>query len=128
VAYLDYSRGPEKCGYSHPWRTLPGTASWVRSNLYRSFARQVKSRISNFDQPRGAPGTVLLGSVHENVLEVLRRSHLIERATIPYRKFVFYNTFPTSDIALPSQDFTWGSVRPEDISLVLSRTQIPRKE
>lgn len=80
------------------------------------------------DQPRGTPGTVMLGSVHENVLEALRRNDTVERATVLYRKFVFHTNPKQSDIALPSEDFTWGSVRQEDLALVLSRTQIPRKE
>jgi hypothetical protein len=53
---------------------------------------------------------------------------LVERESIPYCKFVFHTKFQPADITLPSEDFTWGSVRQEDLPLILSRTQIPRKE
>lgn len=131
VAYLDYSRGPE-------------TEMWLFSSLEQSppsqedrklaerqlvaLVRKVGDIEDDFDQPRGTPGTVLLGSAHENVIEALRRNQLVERATVPYRKFLFNTGSQTLDIALPSQDFRWGSVRPEDLALVLSRTQIPRRE
>jgi hypothetical protein len=72
--------------------------------------------------------TVLLGNVHEKVLEALRRNHLVEDASVPYLKFLFQMKPQSLNIALPSEHFSWGLVRPEDLALVISRTQIQRKE
>jgi hypothetical protein len=134
MAYLDYSRGPE----TEMWlfSSLENTTSHLTSEddsqlcerqLVALF-RKAGEIEDDFGQPRSTPGTVLVGSAHESVLEVLRRNHLVERETIPYCKFVFHTKFQPADITLPSEDFTWGFVRQEDLALILSRTQIPRKE
>jgi hypothetical protein len=131
VAYLDYSRGPETemwlfSSIENPTRlTEEGELGEKQLVALFHMAGEIEDE---FNPPRSTPGTVMLGSVHENVLEALRRNNLVERATVPYRKFIFHTNPQQSDIALPSEDFTWGSVRQEDLALVLSRTQIPRKE
>jgi hypothetical protein len=131
VAYLDYSRGPE----TEMWlfstienTRLTSEEGQLGEKQLVALFRMAGEIEDEFDQPRSTPGTVILGSVHENVLEALRRNDLVERATVPYRKFIFHINPHQSDVALPSEVFTWGSVRQEDLALVLSRTQIPRKE
>jgi hypothetical protein len=130
---MDYSRGPE----TEMWlfSSLENTSSHLTSEDSQLCERQLVALFrkageieDDFGQPRSTPGTVLVGSAHESVLEVLRRNHLVKRETIPYCKFVFHTKFQPADITLPSEDITWGSVRQEDLPLILSRTQIPRKE
>jgi len=132
VAYLDYSRGPETemwlfSSIENTMRLTSEECELGEKQLVALF-RMTGEIEDEFDPPRSTPGTVMLGSVRENVLEALRRNYLVERATVPYRKFIFRTNPQQSDIALPSEDFTWGSVRQEDLAFVLSRTQIPRKE
>jgi hypothetical protein len=131
VAYLDYSRGPE----TEMWlfssienTRLASEDGQLSEKQLVALFRMAREIEDEFDQPRRTPGTVMLGSVHENVLEALRQNDLVERATVPYRKFIFHTNPQQLDVVLPSEDFTWGSVRQEDLVLVLSRTQIPRKE
>lgn len=133
VGYLDYSRGPE----TEMWlfsslelntHHLAPVDSQLGEKQLVALFRKAGEIEDDYDQTRSTPGTVLVGSAHKNVLEALRRHNLVERASVPYCKFIFYTMSPPSDIALPSEEFTWGSVRQEDLALVMSRTQIPRKE
>lgn len=132
VAYLDYSRGPE----TEMWlfsslevgQDTEEEVSTSESQLVALF-RQAGEIEKQSNMPRSTPGVVLLGSVHEKILEVLHRKQLIEIATgEPYLKYVFdTHSFPPCK-PLPSADLSWGSIRSQDLPLVLSRTSIPRKE
>lgn len=132
IAYLDYSRGPE-------------TEMWLFSSLEVGLdteeevltsehqlvalfcrAGQIEKQLN---KPRSTPGVVLLGSAHEKVIEVLQRKQLVENVTgEPYLKYIFDTQSFPQDVPLPSANFSWGSIRPQDLSLVLSRTSIPRKK
>jgi hypothetical protein len=84
IAYLDYSRGPE----TEMWlfssiedTRLTSEGQLGEKQLVALF-HMVGKIEDEFDQPRSTPGTVMLGSLHENVLEALRRNGLVERATV----------------------------------------------
>lgn len=130
VAYLDFSRGPE-------------TEMWLYSSMedgeltkaeealcqeqivaLLSYARQIER---DFDRPRETPGIVLIGSLHEKALKALQRRGMVEEATSPNIKFVFDTSKLPPAKPIPDH-LQWTTIRVKDIPLVLSRTDIPRKE
>jgi hypothetical protein len=132
AAYLDYSRGPE----TEMWifSTMEGGAQQTPDeeliNEQQLFAliRRAGELEREYHQPRTTPGILLLGSCSERVLAVLHGKDLVETAKEPWLKFIFDTDSSIPDVPLPSSDFSWGTVKPHDLGLVISRTQIPRKE
>jgi len=131
AAYLDYSRGPE-------------TEIWIFSSLEKgehtveeftlcedqimALFRLCRDIEKNCTFDRETPGIVLVGSLHETVLDVLREKKLVQMATGPHYKYIFEESRLPACRPLPSGDLSWSTIQPTNIPLVLSRTEIPRKE
>lgn len=77
---------------------------------------------------RVTPGIVLIGSLHEKTLRFLEGKERVNDATGPHFKFIFERENLPSEVALRSEDLVYSEIRKSDIRLVLSRTEIPRKE
>jgi hypothetical protein len=131
MAYLDYSRGPE-------------TEMWLFSSLELSDRTQEEERQGekllvslfryaqklerSYQNSRETPGILLIGTIHERVLQFLQNQELLFDATVPHYKFIFHADTLPPPLSLPSKDYAWSTISREDIPLVLSRTSIPRKE
>lgn len=130
IAYLDFSRGPE-------------TEMWLYSSMegggfsraeealceeqivaLLSYASQVER---DFGEGRETPGIVLIGTLHEKALQALERRGMVEAATPRNIKFVFDTRKLPHARPIPDQ-LQWTTIRAQDIPLVLSRTDVPRKE
>jgi len=138
LAYLDFSRGPE-------------TEMWLYSSIERGSLPseveaqceaqiiQVLKRVGEIEQDyvseRDTPGVVLIGSLHERVLEVTRKWKAVSTVrplTEPYYKYIFQSEDLPEQKKLggegEGEGLKWGRIGKENIPLVLSRTAIPRKE
>ncbi|CAM1505802.1 Fc.00g114390.m01.CDS01 [Cosmosporella sp. VM-42] len=73
------------------------------------------------------PGSVLLGTLHSSVREILEKSGRVEpRATGNYDKWLFrVENIPNSETSLP-EGMNWSTANEDDCRLVISRTDIPR--
>ncbi|KAK0126256.1 hypothetical protein ONS95_007869 [Cadophora gregata] len=93
--------------------------------------RRVKDIEGPYVQVNGAratPGIVLTGSLNEKVLNLLEEQQRVKQATGPHFKFIFEAGNLPPDVALHSEDLVYSEIRRSDVPLVLSRTEIPRKE
>ncbi|PVH88374.1 hypothetical protein DL98DRAFT_566019 [Cadophora sp. DSE1049] len=131
VAYLDFSRGTE-------------TEMWLYSSMERlpeseieakcqeqvleiiMRARDIESPYVEANGARATPRIVLIGSLHEKTLRFLEAQQRVKQASGPHFKFIF----EAGDLPpeIDGEDLVYSEIRRCDIPLVLSRTDIPRKE
>ncbi|KAG4437457.1 hypothetical protein IFR05_007062 [Cadophora sp. M221] len=133
VACLDFSRGTEtELWIYSSMEKLPGSEieagcqKQVLEVLKR--ARDIEEPFVAANGPRVTPGIVLIGSLHEKTLKFLEGQKRVKEATGPHFKFIFESGDLPPEVVLRSEDFVYGEIRKSDIPLVLSRTEIPRKE
>jgi hypothetical protein len=80
-----------------------------------------------FEAQRVTPGILLIASLHKKVLQLLEKHFLVKDKTSEHFKFLFkVKDLPVAR-RLP-EGMSWSTIRPSDISFVLSRTSIPYKE
>lgn len=133
IAYLDFSRGTE-------------TELWLYSSMERLAGSDIEEKCQeqvleilkrvgeiekSYVETNGArvtPGIVLIGSLHEKTLRFLEGQQRVDHATGPHFKFIFEAKDLPQDIPLRNEELVYSEVRRSDIPLVLSRTDIPRKE
>jgi hypothetical protein len=130
AAYLDFSRGPETelwCYSSLEREQTPENDSECEVQIIR-ILRRVADIEKKVTGRRETPGVVLIGSLHEKVLDILRKHRLMKAETEPYYKFIFTLEMLPNSLPLPSEGLQWSTVHQSDIPLVLSRTEVPRKE
>ena len=133
VAYLDFSRGTETEMWLYSsMERLPG--SEIETNCQEQVLEILK-RVKAIENPyveangtRATPGIVLIGSLHEKILRFLEDQQRVKQATGPHFKFIFKAADLPPEVALRSEDLIYSEIRKSDIPLVLSRTEIPRKE
>ena len=133
VAYLDFSRGTETEMWLYSsMERLPG--SEIETNCQEQVLEILK-RVKAIENPyveangtRATPGIVLIGSLHEKILRFLEDQQRVKQATGPHFKFIFKAADLPPEIVLRSEDLVYSEIRKSDIPLVLSRTEIPRKE
>lgn len=126
VAFLDFSRAAD-------------TAMWLYSSLQNpkdpgdesvceSQVLELVARARDIEKASGgdrrSPGVMLIGSVHEKILQILRKHSLVKDQTPEHFKFLFRVKDLPSGRELP-EGLSWSSIREADIPLVLSRTSIP---
>lgn len=130
VAYLDFSRGPE-------------TEMWLFSSIELSdrspmeveiCGKQLLALLSRvwklektYQALRETPGVLLIGSLHDRVLQLYQARRLILEMTPPNSKFIFEKDKLAKPRSLPA-NLQWTTVQQEDISMILSKTDVPRKE
>ncbi|KAH7364369.1 hypothetical protein BKA65DRAFT_491140 [Rhexocercosporidium sp. MPI-PUGE-AT-0058] len=133
VAYLDFSRGTE-------------TELWIYSSMERLSGSEIEAKCQTqvlevlkrvrgiegsfvaANGPRVTPGIVLIGSLHEKTLRFLEEQQMVKGVTGPHFKFIFELGNLPPEGGLRSEDLMYSEIRTIDIPLVLSRTEIPRKE
>ncbi|KAH7417140.1 hypothetical protein BKA64DRAFT_717951 [Cadophora sp. MPI-SDFR-AT-0126] len=133
VAYLDFSRGTETEMWLYSsMERLPG--SEIEARCQKQILEILK-RVRDIEGPfveangaRATPGIVLIGSLHEKTLSFLEEQQRVKQATVPYFKFIFEAGDLSPVVTLHSEDLVYSEIRKCDIPLVLSRTDIPRKE
>ena len=126
VAILDFSKGPD-------------TEMWLYSSLEnpmvvsdRSVCEEqvleLLSRVGElecaYEAQRATPSLFLIGSLHKKILEFLEKRSLVKYKSPEHTKFLFKLQDLPPAKELPA-GFSWSTVRPSDIPLVLSRTSIP---
>jgi hypothetical protein len=130
VAYLDLSRGPETEMWMYSSYENPG----LRQNVNQAESKilqmigHIKDLTKKYEETgkRETPGIVLIGTLEEKVLKFLKARGIVSQMSIPHFKFIFRKKDLPVQKDLPT-GMEWGIVREEDLKLVLSRTQIPRK-
>ncbi|KAL2064981.1 hypothetical protein VTL71DRAFT_4121 [Oculimacula yallundae] len=133
IAYLDFSRGPETemWLYSSTER-LPGNKIEAKcQQQVLEILKRVKGIETSYvaaNGPRTTPGIVCLGSLHEKTLAFLQGRQKVQDVTEPFFKFIFESGNLPPEIPIKSEELVYTEVRKKDILLVLSRTNIPRKE
>lgn len=136
VAYLDFSRGPETEMWLYSSVERGSLPSEVEAQCEAQII-QVLKRVGEIEQgyvsKRETPGVVLIGSLHERVLEVTRKWKAVSTVrplTEPYYKYIFRSEdLPErKELGGEGEGLKWGRIGRENIPLVLSRTAIPRKE
>jgi hypothetical protein len=135
AAFLDFSRGPETETWIYSSLENPDSADEFESQAEGQII-QLFQRVKSLEKvycwgagvevKRETPGVVLVGTVHEKVLSILQEKKLVKNFTNPHFKFVFMQENLPAQRDLPD-GMEWGVVRVEDLALVLSRTEIPRK-
>ncbi|KAK0119004.1 hypothetical protein ONS96_012075 [Cadophora gregata f. sp. sojae] len=122
------------------------TEMWLYSSMEKLEGSQIETkcqeqvleilrRVKDIEGPyvqvngaRATPGIVLTGSLNEKVLNLLEEQQRVKQATGPHFKFIFEAGNLPPDVALHSEDLVYSEIRRSDVPLVLSRTEIPRKE
>ncbi|KAH9219078.1 hypothetical protein DL95DRAFT_384926 [Leptodontidium sp. 2 PMI_412] len=133
VAYLDFSRGTEtELWIYSSMEKLPGSEieTKCQEQVLEVFerVRDIEGSFVAANGPRATPGVVLIGSLHEKTLKFLEEQQRVKEATGPHFKFIFESGDLPPEVVLPSEDLAYEEIRKSDIPLVLSRTEIPRKE
>ncbi|CZR50582.1 uncharacterized protein PAC_00456 [Phialocephala subalpina] len=135
IAYLDFSRGPEtECwlysSYESPHHRPPSIQSTCESQVI-SILSHISSLEKSFvtsNGPRSTPRILLIGTLHEKILQFLQKQQRIQEETEPHFKFIFKTDELPPEKPLVDESLNYGRIRKSDIPLVLSRTAIPRKE
>lgn len=129
VAYLDFSKGPETemWLYSSIENTeVPGDEIVCEQQILKLFAK-AREIEKSYQGQRETPEIVLVGALHEWILEILEKHSMVKTKTSEHFKFIFKMEDLPVGKPLP-YNLSWSSVRPSDMPLVLSRTAIPYKE
>jgi hypothetical protein len=129
VAYLDFSRGPntEMWLYSSIENVSTPEDGAVCEVQVLKLLKRVGEIERAFEPRRVTPGILLIASLHKKVLQLLEKHFLVKDKTSEHFKFLFR----VKDLPVARQlpeGLSWSTIRPSDISLVLSRTSIPYKE
>ncbi|KAH8815067.1 hypothetical protein F5884DRAFT_851569 [Xylogone sp. PMI_703] len=131
VAYLDFSRGPETemWLYSSIERGDMSVARWEQGEaLIAALLHSIQEIEKRHGLSRETPGIVLVGSLHERIVNILESQGRVATKTVPHFKFIFKVEELPAMPPLPDEDLVWAQIKKEDIPLVLSRTSIPRRE
>lgn len=128
IAFLDFSRGPEVemwlySSLEHP--SIPTSAPTCSAQILGLFTH-THALETAYATRRETPGIVLVGTLHERILQILEEQGMVRTKTEEHFKFIFC----TEDLPLPRplpEGLAWGVVRDEDVELVLKRTAIPYK-
>jgi hypothetical protein len=134
VVYLDFSRGPETelWLYSTIERYPSPTYETVQTCTAQILAllAHVRGLEKDFTQiqERETPGTLLVGTLHKTILQILEKRDLVKDKTYEHFKFIFEDKELPPPKPLVDETLCWGVITVEDIPLVLLRTEIPRKE
>jgi len=126
VAFLDMSRAADTAMWlysslQHPHD--PGDEAICESQVLELVSR-VQDLEKTYEGQRKTPGVVLIGSVHEKILQLLQKHSLVQAQTPEHYKFLFRVKDLPPGRELPD-GLSWSSIRSTDIPLVLSRTSIP---
>jgi hypothetical protein len=128
AAYLDCSRGPETemwlFSTSEEKQSLTPEEELASEQQILALFRRVAELEREYQQPRLTRGKIFLGCVSERVLRVLHEKDMVETARGPWLKFIIDSQTSDREMLLPPGEYSWGSVKPDDLGLVLSRTQI----
>jgi hypothetical protein len=133
VSYLDFSRGPETELWIFSSLEIPGRHQTPEEDLLAEqqiLALLVKAQEIEtvYTQSRMTPGAMLIGSLHETVFNIIQKNELTVWSNGPYQKFIFETSSLPEEVPFQPERFSWGKISTDDIDLVLSRTEIPRKE
>jgi hypothetical protein len=136
AGYLDFSRGPETelwlyASVEHHFAnaTPTGTSEVAEcGNLAARLLQEVKRIRDEYSEERRTLSTILIGTLSETLRQLLVQHNVVFPYVSVYDKWLF-RVDELPDVTSPlTKGMHWGSIRREDISLVLSRTDIPRKE
>jgi hypothetical protein len=129
AAYLDLSRGPE----TELWLYSLERGQSAKNELnceeqVIGIFKRVAEIANKFPGRRQTPGVVLIGSLHEKVLDILRKRGLVRDSTEAHFKFLFRSEQLPVSRRLFSHGLERSTVNQGDIAIVFSRTEVPRKE
>jgi hypothetical protein len=114
VASLDLSKCPE-------------TEMWLYSSIEnpdRPGDERVRELERSYQGRRATPGIVMVATLHKTILEILEKHSMVKAKTEEHFKFIFKMGELPPGKPLP-ENLSWSTINPSDISLVLSRTEIP---
>jgi hypothetical protein len=137
AGYLDFSRGPETelwlyTSLEHRQPTSTSTRTVDEEAACGDQAvlvmQEVKRVRDAYSEERKASPEILLGTLSEVTRQLLANRAVVFPYVSIYDKWLFrLDELPTVQSPL-AEGMRWSRVRREDIPLVLSRTDIPRKE
>lgn len=130
AAYLDFSRGPE-------------TEMWLFSSIelndrspkevqmcevqILALIQRVRELGTTYKSARETHGILLIGALHEKIAKLFQDRYLILDKTPPNYKFIFEQENLVEPKPLPAS-LQWTVVQREDLPMILSKTDVPRKE
>jgi hypothetical protein len=126
VASLDLSKCPETemwlySSIENPDR--PGDEIACETQILQLFER-VRELERSYQGRRATPGIVMVATLHKTILEILEKHSMVKAKTEEHFKFIFKMGELPPGKPLP-ENLSWSTINPSDISLVLSRTEIP---
>lgn len=128
VAYLNFDIGPEVemwmySSIENP--DTPGDDSVCEEQILALFKRASELE-KTYQGQRETPGVLLVGSLHKIIVEILEKHSMVKDKTEEHFKFIIKTDELPFAQPLP-ETLSYSTMRPSDISLVLSRTAIPYK-
>jgi hypothetical protein len=131
VSWFDFSTGPDTQMWLYSTledKSVTGVPEGVYEKQLEVLVGEITRLNGEYGKPLVYPGSLLLGSLHTDVRDVLDKQGRVEpRTSGSYDKWLFRDeNLPVGEIPLP-EGMRWDRANLDDCHEVVSNTTIPRR-